>query len=338
MEGPSISRIAVLATIAFLACPELSRSAEAQRVNPCEGLPEWSLFVGLPAQEGEPIEVVPADEFVDSIREDRPAIERFIKSLGIDLGIQTLIERLQEIDDWRERLIEGEPPPEAPKEVPSALRGIGGFSTTLLLKKLLGIPHAHGQGLLADPVVYGKIRDYIFLKESNSGHMSVDVCIDQRMFVPLGEDRREFFHWDIEIPSGIYKVWERKDPGNISNPTSYNEPFPGLNFSLPKEAVDPANPRSIWRRGLDHKLHAEGVDIEVRDIYYRTSNDPNLKRLPDGDPGYQSTVESCIDLFTQGSPPATFGELVENAYCLGRCGHPPIFNTGGSGAWKRPDG
>jgi hypothetical protein len=29
--------------------------------------------------------------------------------------------------------------------------------------------------------------------------------------------------------------------------------------------------------------------------------------------------------------------LVEHAYCLGRCAHPAIFNTGGSGAWERPD-
>jgi len=44
---------------------------------------------------------------------------------------------------------------------------------------------------------------------------------------------------------------------------------------------------------------------------------------------YMSTPESCVDLFTEGPPPATFGELVDTGYWLGRCEHPNIGNTGG---------
>jgi len=347
--GPYISCIAVLAAFAFLACPKLSRPVEAHVVNPCEGMAEWALFVD--SKRGPEIEMVPADDFVESLRDDE-AIRDFIQSeppdgLGITLGalrevfpplppqdledlIPALTALLRRIDNQPESL---------EQNLPIALQGIGGLSTTLLLTKLLGI---------ADKVVYGKIRDYIFLENPGkvgSGHISVDVCIDRREFVPLGQDWRQFFHWDVEIPPDIFKYVERTPPRDPFDPNTYNDPFPG--FSLPKEAVDPANPRSTWRRGLDHKLHAEnpspeGPSILVRHIYYRGVGTPDLIRLPDAPPDkrdsrYNSTKESCIDLFTAGPPPATFGELVENAYCLGRCEQPAIFNTGGSGAWERPD-
>ena len=72
MGGSYISWIAVLATLAFLACPELSRPVEAHVVNPCEGLAEWALFVDR--KRGPEIEMVSADEFVESLRDDEPAI------------------------------------------------------------------------------------------------------------------------------------------------------------------------------------------------------------------------------------------------------------------------
>jgi hypothetical protein len=389
MGSASIPRIGVLATLAFLTCPEFPRPVEAQVVNPCEGLAEWALFVDR--KPGPDVEMVPADEFVESTREDAGAIQDFIQSeppngLGIgpdELGRvlslspegkvsptlqDDLIERcrtqepkaraplpcdealtklLQAIDQGRDGQLpraidqgrDRRPPLVIGETVPEALQGIGGFSTTLLLKKLLRIADPRS---FLDPVVYGKIRDYIFLEkpgEMGSGHMSVDVCIDPREFVPLGEDWREFFHWDIEILPDIFSYMERKPPSDRLDPNTYNDPFPGV--SLPREAVDPTNPRSIWRRGLDHKLHAgfpfpEGTSIIVRNVYRRLSN-TDLRRLDASDQVYISTKDSCIDLFTAGSPPATFGELVEHAYCLGRCAHPAIFNTGGSGAWERPD-
>jgi hypothetical protein len=347
---------------------------------------------------GPEIEMVPADEFVESLRDHEPAIRDFIQSeppdgLGIgpdDLGRvlsltpegevrptlqddliercraqepkaraprpcdEALTELLRAIDQGRDGQLpraidqgrDRRPPLVIGETVPEALQGIEGFSTTLLLKKLLRIADPRS---FRDPVVYGKIRDYIFLEKPGkvgSGHMSVDVCIDPREFVPLGQDWREFFHWDVEIPPDIFTYVERTRPRDPFDSNTYNNPFPDPasgqpRFSLPKEAVDPANPRSIWRRGLDHKLHAgyplsEGTSIKVLNVYHRLSN-TGLIRLDASDQVYISTKKSCIDLFTAGSPPATFGELVEHAYCLGRCAHPAIFNTGGSGAWERPD-
>ena len=66
----------------------------------------------------------------------------------------------------------------------------------------------------------------------------------------------------------------------------------------------------------------------VRNVYHRKLTEPNLVRIADTEWPYQVTPASCIDLFTQGPPPATFGELAANDYCLGRCAHPPIVNSG----------
>jgi hypothetical protein len=97
---------------------------------------------------------------------------------------------------------------------------------------------------------------------------------------------------------------------------------------LPAFSRDPADPRSVWRRGLTHKLHSMGTRIKIDNIYHRKLSEPNLERLPNGHGWYVSTGASCLDLFTQGRPPATFGELTAHDYCLGRCMHPPIVNSG----------
>ena len=309
MKNFSIIGIAALAMLSISGCPDFSRSAQAQVVDPCEGLPQWGLFVGRE----------PAEEFVARIRA-QDDVEAFVQNqppegLGIDMDIGELTELVQRIDAEPRTII----------DVPEEMLGIAGFSTTLLLKRLL-FPNDEP---VADQIVYGKIRDYTYVSETKSGHISVDMCIDRREFVPLGEDRREFYHWDIEIPDDQFMVAEREPPSVPSDPATYGNPFPTINFPLPAEAVDPANPASIWRRGLDHKLHAEGREIIVRHVYHRQLSDPNLTRLPDNHHFYTSTDASCIDLFTEGPPPATFGELVDNAYCLGRCEHPGVVNTGG---------
>lgn len=171
--------------------------------------------------------------------------------------------------------------------------------------------------------------------------MSVDVCIDRKEFVPLGgPDLRRFFHWDVEIPLGKYSVAARVNPTNPLDTSQYNNPFPTVNLDLPPQAVDPSHPRSIWRRGLDHKLHAEGGSpqdpeiipqdpgIIIRSVYYRKLSDPDLMLISNTDKLYRITTASCVDLFTVGYPPATFAQLAGNDYCLGRCKQPAIYNSG----------
>lgn len=316
MRNYSITCIVVLGTLTFSTGLELARPAQAHPADPCEGLRPWNLYVNG----------TPADEFAAGIRGNKQAVEDFIKApppegLGIDLEtypIATLTERLRQIDESPRRVV----------DLPEELRGIAGFSTISLLKKLLAI---------ADEIISGKIRDYTFVEDTGSGHISVDVCVDRREFVPVDEDRRDFYHWDVEVnrvEEGGFMVFKRQNPSDPADPndSAYSDPFPMLDFPLPAEFIDPANPGSIWRRQLDYKLHAESRSIEVRNVFHRNLSDPDLVRLsdtpPDVHPYYIQREESCVDLFTQGPPPATFAELTQNAYCLGRCEHPAIYNSG----------
>lgn len=291
MRRISTACVTVLATLSFVACPAPTSAARAEVAGPCEGLEKWALFV-----DGEQ-----ADELVARLRGDQPGIQEFVSRLGIDLGVEELTSLLRQIDAE----------PESVVDVPAALQGIGGFSTTLLLNKML---------LGVHPTLYGKIRDYIFVDRTKSGHLSVDMCID----------RRELYHWDIEILDDGLHVARRTEPTDPSDFDTYPaDPFPDVDLELPEMAVNPAHPTSIWARGLTHKLHAKGKRIEIRHVYYRNLGDPDLVRLDPDHHLYQPTEASCVDLFTEEYPPATFGELKQKDYCLGRCEHPAILNTGG---------
>ena len=311
MDSHSTLHIAILGLPALWACGGFVSPARAQ-ADPCAGLPPLGLFV-----EGQP-----ADEFVGTLRGSSARAQAFISDdppdgLGIKLDAGVLTELLQQTA----------PDPKAVRDLPEALQGLAGLPVLVLLQKLL--PLDVNQPPLADKVVYGKIRDYVFVGEEEAWHLSVDVCFDKQGFVPLGEDRREFYHWDVEIAADASTVSERVPPGDPSDPNDYGDPFPGLDFEFPPEAIDPANPGSLWRRGLDHKLGATGLGVVVENIYHRRLSEPDLTRLDDGHHLYTSTEASCVDLFTAGPPPSTFGELVNAGYCLGRCEHPAIFNTGG---------
>jgi hypothetical protein len=293
-----IACIAVLATLSFSACPELTGPAQANDVDPCQGLEEWGLFV-----EGEP-----ADDFVRRLRDNPEQLDMFLyrpPPVGLDIrrspwNIEALTSLLERIDREPTSII---------PEVPEALQGISGFISILVLKKLLIQVH---------PVVRGKIRDYIFDERTKSGHVSVDMCID----------RNQFYHWDIEVLDGEYGVHFRI-PADPQNPDYPDNPFPDVDLKLPAAATDPNDKRSVWFRNLEYKLHALGDRIQVRHIYYRGPTVPDLTRLDSQHKLYTATNASCIDLFTEDYPPATIGELRQKDYCLGRCEHPAIVNTGG---------
>jgi hypothetical protein len=312
MTSHAVPNIAVLGMLTFAACAGGVSPAHAQAADPCAGLHPLGLFV-----EGQPV-----DEFVANLRGNAQQAEAFLRNpppngLGIDVPTDDLYALVQQFQEDPRRVL----------AVPDVLQGIAGLPSLVLLQRLL--PLNLSQPAVADKVIYGKIRDYIYPGEGQDWHVSVDICFDEKGFVPLGEDRREFYHWDVDIKDAASGVRERQPPSDPSDPATYGDPFPGLDFNFPAEAIDPANPGSIWRRGLDHKLNAKGTGITIRNVYYRKLSEPTLSRLPDNHPLYASTDASCVDLFTPGPPPGTFGQLVGNDYCLGRCAHPAIFNTGG---------
>jgi hypothetical protein len=195
------------------------------------------------------------------------------------------------------------------EEVPDALTGIGGFGT-LLAARAYFFDEAHR--------VQGRIRDYVYVEDAQSGHLAVDVRTE---FFASAKDRdsgglptrTELLHWDIDV-EGVYEIHHRG--------LDFTNPFPQVDLALPGYAI-----AAIWARDLKYKLHARGPGIVVRHVYRKIDEDP-IARLPSTDPRYASTDASCIDLLFNPYPPET--ELPPQiGYCLGRCEHPPIVNTGG---------
>ena len=199
-----------------------------------------------------------------------------------------------------------------------AFRGLSGFSTLEFVRAVL------------DPKVKrkpkGLIGDYLveFDRETNrgEGHLTVDVktkiFFTDRSMARDVPDRVERLQWHIEVVKEGFEVRFRG--------TDVNNPFPNT-VIFPDFATDPSDPRSIWYRGLDHKLWAKGTRIVVRDIFQQIDDGP-IERLPNSHPFYTSTKESCIDMMTRGYPPSFRIDFPEQSgYCLGRCDHPYIMNS-----------
>jgi hypothetical protein len=235
--------------------------------------------------------------------------------LGARDQAEELLNGLLELDVVGQRdqlinLLEGIDRGDATQEdIPDALSGIGGFSTLLALRAYL-FNEAHR--------VQGKIRDYVYVDSDKSGHLAVDVRTE---FFASAKDRdsgelpirTELLHWDIDV-EGVYKIHQRG--------FDFLNPFPQVDLVLPGNAI-----AGIWARDLKYKLHARGIGIKVRHVY-RKIDDGLITRLPSTDFRYASTDASCIDLLFHPYPPET--ELPPQiGYCLGRCDHPAIINTGG---------
>jgi hypothetical protein len=239
---------------------------------------------------------------VDDLLSDRERIEQTLNTLlEIDVVDQRAqaIELLQGLDEGRF----------VQDQVPLALRGIGSFGVRLLARS-----YFFGEV----QKVQGKIRDYVYDEGTKGGHLAVDVrtlIFTSAKDRDLGKPpiRTELLHWDIDV-DGVYEVHSRG--------LDFLDPFPDVDLALPGYAI-----ASIWIRDLRYKLHAKGTGIVVRHIYRKIDDNP-IELLPTTDPLYASTDASCIDLLFHPYPPEL--ELPPQiGYCLGRCDHPAIVNTGG---------
>ncbi len=252
-----------------------------------------------------------------------------------ELGLKSEAER--NLCDFVERVFAASTPEELRLQlevIPDGLRS----SDSVAIFQGLGAPvtlqHLYGRLQKFTPeqfIVAGRIRDFIYDPRSEHGHLSVDV---ETTFLttPL---RREFLHWDVEARLRAHK-----------RESSEANPFPDVDLVLPENLRNNFNPDgsvnadSIWSRGLDVKLHARGCEVKVEKVYQRINDGP-LELLPFWHPYYSSTDTSCVDLLVasldgQGERlPTTYQELrrflpgeQRPLYCLGRCGHPTIVNSG----------
>lgn len=218
-------------------------------------------------------------------------------------------------------------------------RGIAGFQTSIFLKSLL---------FLEDPcVIKGRITRYEFCDESSSddfcptnihginkhigagsGHLAVEMKVETFRGDIAASDiiKTRFTKWEIDIVRDMkngqegYRIIERT--GDIYNPNK--DPFPGT-VKFPEANTDINSEHSVWQRGLDHKLYAEGRSICVREIQEEIDGG-GLAPVPSNDPRYQTDQDSCIDLMFNGYPTDV---LPKKDYCLGRCADPQIVNSDG---------
>ena len=231
--------------------------------------------------------------------------------------------------------------------LPPSLQGLDGHLAMVYLKAYLGrfagdddqLKFEGGRVVAAKPQyrvkVSGKITDYHYIREpvpagvstppvvaGGHGHLSVDMVYEEfdsdDELIACNPTACEFLHWDIDFHR--CEVHRRDDAGFP------NQPYPGIPLEFPSHSLDPDDGRSIWCRCLDHKLYAEKDDFVVRSVYRRLSGVPKLELLPPEHAYYHNSDDSCIDLMFKGFPPATLPEQKE--YCLGRCPHPMIVNTG----------
>lgn len=152
----------------------------------------------------------------------------------------------------------------------------------------------------------GLITHYRFNEGTRSGYLEVDT--KDILYVNGNREVLNEYTWWIAVRHQGYIVQERQED-------SSGLQFPGT-IPLP-----PGAEANLDDRGLDHKLFAEGDPIEVLGVV------KNGQLLPADHPYYDSSDASCIDLLFNGGPPRE--QLPDqHAYCLGRCAHPWIVNTG----------
>jgi hypothetical protein len=188
--------------------------------------------------------------------------------------------------------------------VREAFEGFGGPYVRLALEVALSEPPRPKVELA------GLITHYRFNRYNDSGYLEVDT--KATLLVDGNPIRMDDYTWWIAVEPGAYSVHERRED-------QPDDPFPGT-IPLPASAVQDV-PGSIWDRNLTHKLFAEGEGIVVLGVV------KNGHLLPKAHPFYTTTDTSCIDLLFDGPPPReTLPE--QRAYCLGRCEHPWVVNTG----------
>lgn len=185
--------------------------------------------------------------------------------------------------------------------VPDNLKGIGGIQALWTLDYLLC------SDAISDLNVVGKIDKWIYDDERSSGY----IYWSAKRTDCSGVDRRYEFHIAVD---GSYVKHPNEAEGY------FDLLFPDLKMEIP---YDERKRIRKQKRHFDYKLHAEGSSVIVLSSFI----DGNL--VASSNPIYISTKDTCIDVLFREDPPST--QLpVQEWYCMGRCNHPPLINTGGA--------
>jgi hypothetical protein len=267
---------------------------------------------------------------IDVVLADPETADRVVKDLlGLSLDV-----------DPREAVRSLNEGPKYGENVPPASEGLGGLAVHPFLT-------AYSARFLEDRPAFrvkvgGKACDYAFAPNADNpykgtGHLSINMLheyfANDEELRTCTPSKTEFYHWRIKLCNAVIHRRYDVDESGSEHGSFPNNPFPDLDVTFPAPALDPNDPRSIWCRCLDHKLFIMGEDVKVEHIYRQICSnvpqpeDEDFHLLDRSDPLYKSTAESCVDIMFRGYPPLA-GLPEQREYCIGRCGHPDLVNTG----------
>lgn len=187
-------------------------------------------------------------------------------------------------------------------------------------------------------IVTGKITGYEYKPGNRSGYMEAITYIHRNTARGgTAKPKTDAYRWKISIAAGGYIVIPHSGDRNIPFRDPNDPTKPVLPFSA--QALN-----EIEVRGFTHKLWAKGTKIEVLSVDQDKNHKPHkpkwkLLNKTSHTNLYLMTPDSCIDMMFKipagGKVPETMTDLLAYVaggrlpgYCLGRCGHPFIVNTG----------
>lgn len=179
-------------------------------------------------------------------------------------------------------------------------------------------------------MLYGQIIEYEFNRNANDPSIGTGRLKSITYFTtvelpvtPPGYRGRiismtDAVRWEVEVRDDGFSVRERE----YADPT---DPFPDtLDFS--PEMVNRVN-----SLGFQYKLWAEGDSINIIEVARKDDGETDFTRLDLSEPEYKVGPESCIDMMFVDPPPQMLNGIGPPLYCLGRCDHPHLINTGADG-------
>lgn len=245
-------------------------------------------------------------KFDDTLRDD---LKRLRQQKRLVIELRKFVNSLED----EEITYEGALPEQALRR---RLRGLGGFHSILALRTLTECVIEGKEQLLSvgQQRLLGKIFLYSYNRYSSGGFIGFGA----NHILTCKEGKRP-----IENNYIIHVAIIPYD--QQGNQIGFRE-FRKKNGKFPEEIAqflpnDRDVQRRIKARGLNRKLYARGESIKVIAAF------KDKKLLPKHHPIYHQDEDSCIDILFKDSIP-TYELPDQEDYCMGRCGSPPLVNTG----------
>lgn len=198
------------------------------------------------------------------------------------------------------------------QQLKDRLHSIGGFYAILALRAYVECVVIRGNRLKpGEQKIFGTIVDYAFNESDAKAHIDLVAnheltCRKVKVLDDTYTIHMSIAPYDESVEENGMKKHKRRKNGS----------FPGINGFLPNDPEVLANLRK-----MEYKLHAKGRSVDVIAAF------KNGNILPKEHPIYEKTESNCVDIFFEKDPDP-FELPSQHEYCMGRCKHPPLINTG----------